>query len=60
MSSLLMTAVRRGAASMARRTFSHYGETIKVFGHKNPDTDATCGAIIRAFELQQHGACVHE
>lgn len=53
----LVTVLRRGAASLTRaseRAFS-CGKTIKVFGHKNPDTDATCGAIIRAFELQQHG-----
>lgn len=37
------------------RMFSASADAIKVFGHKNPDTDATCGAILRAYELGQHG-----
>jgi manganese-dependent inorganic pyrophosphatase len=30
-------------------------ETIKVFGHKSPDTDATCSAIVWAWYLSQSG-----
>eukprot|EP01050_Picozoa_sp_SAG11_P036069 SAG11_NODE_13542_length_650_cov_1.613430_1_plen_179_part_00 len=28
---------------------------VRVFGHKIPDTDAVCSAIVRAWELEQHG-----
>jgi manganese-dependent inorganic pyrophosphatase len=58
------SALRRGAAlqfsratttTTLRQFSSAVPDAIKVFGHKNPDTDATCGAIIRAFELQSHG-----
>ena len=56
--------MRRAASSLAlQRMHMHVrffsanagGDAVKVFGHKNPDTDATCGAILRTFELQQHG-----
>ncbi|KAK3266185.1 hypothetical protein CYMTET_25175 [Cymbomonas tetramitiformis] len=36
-------------------SFVRYASTIKVFGHKVPDTDAICGAMVRAWELEQHG-----
>jgi inorganic pyrophosphatase/exopolyphosphatase len=56
MQALRHTARARGPA--LARFLSCGGDHIKVFGHKNPDTDATCGAIIRAFELEQRGALV--
>jgi manganese-dependent inorganic pyrophosphatase len=44
----------RSAVRLARR-FSTGEGSIRVFGHKIPDTDAICSAIVRAWELEQHG-----
>lgn len=55
----LVAALCRSTASRHvrfARCFSSASNPIKVFGHKNPDTDATCGAILRAYELKTvHG-----
>ena len=61
----LLSVVRRGAArvvgrSVATRAFSSSADVVKVFGHKNPDTDATVGAILRSWELEKLGTSTAE
>ena len=46
----------RGIIRHSKRYFSaHAGTPIHVFGHTIPDTDAICAAMVRAWELEQHG-----
>ena len=37
------------------RTISHANPCIKVFGHKVPDTDTICSAMIREWDLREQG-----
>ena len=41
--------------SMHLRTLSSENTCVKVFGHKVPDTDTICSAMVREWDLRQQG-----
>ena len=46
---------RQRVSSMNLRALSSENTCVKVFGHKSPDTDATCSAMVREWDLRQQG-----
>jgi len=54
----LRPSVALGAAlrrTTTMRSLSTQAKTIKVFGHKTPDTDTVCSAMVREWDLTQQG-----
>ena len=55
----LWATLRRNSStstsSSTARSLSAQAAPIKVFGHKTPDTDTVCSAMVRAWDLAQQG-----
>lgn len=57
---LLINATKAPTATSARRALSaatsvSSSDPIMVFGHKVPDTDTVCSAMVREWDLEQQG-----
>lgn len=57
---LLINATKAPTATAARRALSaatlvSSSDPIMVFGHKVPDTDTVCSAMVREWDLEQQG-----
>lgn len=51
----LQSLFRTLATTHARRHLPRFASTVKVFGHKVPDTDTVCSAMVREWDLAQQG-----